>query len=217
MNKMVDSEVKVEISPICSTFRYRVIKRAIDISFSIFSLLLFSPFLGLIAIGIKLSSSGPVFYKWEVIGKGGKPFTGYKFRTMVENAEKLRKRLERFNERKGPTFKMGNDPRVTQFGRILRKFSLDELPQLWSVIKGDISVVGPRPVGPLEWSHFKEHERRKLSVTPGCISPWHAWGKSKEFDEWIRCELEYINHWSLWNDLKILFGGMWYILSGKNY
>jgi len=217
MKKNGSSKFDVPIAPMCETFLYRVFKRSIDIFVSIIALILLSPLMGLIALGIKFSSQGPVFFRWDVVGKGGKPFTGYKFRTMVEEAHKLRRKLEKFNERKGPIFKMEKDPRVTPLGRILRKFSLDELPQLWSVIRGDMSLVGPRPVGPDEWKKFKSWQRRKLSVVPGCISPWHVWGKNKEFKEWLRCELHYIDHWSLWTDIKILVGGIWYILRGKNY
>lgn len=207
----------VKKSAVTSNFSYRFIKRGLDIFVAGIMLMVLFPLFALIGVLIKFSSKGPVFYRWDVIGFCGRPFRGYKFRTMVENADQLRKKLEKLNERKGPTFKLQNDPRVTKLGRILRKFSLDELPQLWSVLKGDMSLVGPRPVGPHEWEKFEEVHRRKLSVIPGCISPWHVWGKSKEFEDWIRCELDYIDHWSLWNDLKILFGGVWYIITGKNY
>jgi lipopolysaccharide/colanic/teichoic acid biosynthesis glycosyltransferase len=173
--------------------------------------------LGLIALIVRLSSPGPLFYNWHVVGRGGKRFTGYKFRTMVVNADELKKDLWQYNERHGPTFKMKNDPRVTPVGRILRRFSLDELPQLWNVLKGDMSLVGPRPVGPDEWEHFEDCQRRKLSVTPGMICLWHVRGKPKEFRQWIKADLEYIDNWSLWLDIKLLFGAAWYMLSGKNY
>ena len=205
------------IAPCTKTLPYRFIKRMIDIVCSGSSLILLSPFLALIAIIIKLSSRGPLFYKWHVIGKGGKRFTGYKFRTMVVNADELKKELLKYNERKGPTFKMKNDPRITRVGRVLRKFSLDELPQLWSVLKGDMSLVGPRPVGPDEWIHFEEWQRRKLSVTPGMICLWHIRGKPKEFSEWIKLDLEYIDNWSIWLDIKLLLGSAWYMISGRNY
>jgi len=207
----------LSIAPCTKTLPYRFIKRLIDIVCSGSSLILLSPFLAFIAIIIKLSSRGPLFYKWHVIGKGGKKFTGYKFRTMVVNADELKKELLKYNERKGPTFKMKNDPRITRVGRILRKFSLDELPQLWSVLKGDMSLVGPRPVGPDEWIHFEEWQRRKLSVTPGMICLWHIRGKPKEFSEWIKLDLEYIDNWSIWLDIKLLLGSAWYMISGRNY
>ncbi len=198
-------------------FNYRVLKRTIDIIIASGALISLSPFLALIALAIKIGSGGPIFYRWPVIGRGGKHFTGYKFRTMVVNADELKKELWQFNERKGPTFKMKNDPRITRVGRILRKYSLDELPQLWSILKGDMSLVGPRPVGPEEWEQFEDWQRRKLSVTPGMICLWHIRGKPKEFTEWIKLDLEYIDNWSLWLDIKLLFGAAWYMISGRNY
>ncbi len=193
------------------------VKRILDVGISAMSLVILTPLLLAIGAVIKITSPGPVLYQWVVIGKGGKRFTGYKLRTMVVNADGLKKDLWQYNERNGPTFKLKNDPRVTPVGRVLRKFSLDELPQLWSVLKGDMSLVGPRPVGPAEWEHFEEWQRRKLSVTPGMICLWHVRGKPKEFKEWIKLDLEYIDNWSLWLDIKLLFGAAWYVLSGSNY
>lgn len=193
------------------------LKRLLDTIVSATSLILLSPFLGLIALAIKFTSPGPVLYPWCVIGRDGRPFVGYKFRTMVPNADELKERLLDKNEMIGPVFKLRNDPRVTPVGRILRKFSVDELPQLWSVLKGDMSLVGPRPVGPQEWEHFEDWQRRKLNVTPGMICLWHLRGKPKEFKEWIKLDLEYIDNWSLWLDIKLLVGAAWYVLSGSNY
>jgi lipopolysaccharide/colanic/teichoic acid biosynthesis glycosyltransferase len=136
---------------------------------------------------------------------------------MIVGADELKRELWHENEMTGPVFKMKNDPRVTPIGRILRKFSVDELPQLWSVLKGDMSLVGPRPVGPQECEHFEDWQRRKLSVTPGMICLWHLRGKPGEFDEWIKLDLEYIDNWSVWLDIKLLFGAAWYVLSGRNY
>jgi len=194
----------------------RLLKRIIDVIISTSFLALLFPFLLGIAVAIKLTSRGPIFYEWNVVGKNGKRFTGYKFRTMVVNADKLKKELWQYNERNGPTFKMKKDPRVTPVGRILRRTSLDELPQLWSVLKGDMSLVGPRPVGPDEWVHFEDWQRRKLSVTPGMICLWHIRGNPREFSEWIKLDLEYIDNWSLWLDIKLIFGAAWYMLSGRN-
>lgn len=194
-----------------------VVKRLLDVGISAMSLVILSPLLLLNATVIKITSPGRVVYQWPVIGKDGKRFTGYKFRTMVFNADELKERLLDRNEMTGPVFKMKNDPRVTPVGRILRKFSLDELPQLWSVLKGDMSLVGPRPVGPSEWERFEDWQRRKLSVTPGMICLWHVRGKPKDFNEWIEIDLEYIDNWSIWLDIKLLFGAAWYMLSGRNY
>ena len=193
------------------------LKRILDIAISAISLILLSPLFAFIALPIKLTSPGPVLYLWRVIGRDGRPFVGYKFRTMIPDADELKQQLLDKNEMTGPVFKMKSDPRVTPVGRILRKFSLDELPQLWNVLKGDMSLVGPRPVGPHEWEHFEEWQRRKLSVTPGMICLWHVRGKPKEFAEWVKLDLEYINNWSLWLDIKLLFGAAWYVLSGRNY
>lgn len=202
----------------CSrTVSYRVAKRGIDIVVSLAALIILSPLLALVALAVKTSSPGPILYEWNVVGRGGRGFTGYKFRTMVTNADDLKAGLWQHNERVGPTFKMRDDPRVTRLGRILRKFSLDELPQLWSVLKGDMSLVGPRPVGPAEWELFELWQRRKLSVTPGAVCLWHARGKPAGHDEWMRLDLEYIDDWSLWLDVKILLASLWYVASGKNY
>jgi lipopolysaccharide/colanic/teichoic acid biosynthesis glycosyltransferase len=121
------------------------------------------------------------------------------------------------NEATGPVFKMKHDPRVTPVGRFLRKFSLDELPQLWSILKGDMSLVGPRPVLTYEWEQFDDWQRQKLSVQPGAVCLWHVRGQPRDFDEWVKLDLEYIENWSLALDLGILVGAMWYILAGKNY
>lgn len=196
---------------------YRYVKRFIDVGLSILGLIFLSPLMIVIGLSIKLKTGGPVFYRWDVIGQGGKPFTGYKFRTMTRDADAVKESLWIYNERKGPTFKMKNDPRITPIGRILRKYSLDELPQLWSVLKGDMSLVGPRPVGPKEWIHFDQRQRRKLSIKPGAVCLWHIQGKPERFSDWIKLDLKYIDHWSLGLDLKILIGTLWYIISGKNY
>jgi lipopolysaccharide/colanic/teichoic acid biosynthesis glycosyltransferase len=116
----------------------------------------------------------------------------------------------------GPVFKMSRDPRVTAVGRVIRRFSVDEFPQLWSVLRGDMSLVGPRPVAPQEWGLFEDWQRRKLSVTPGMICLWHVNGKPKDFEQWVRMDLEYIDKRSLWLDIKILLRGVGYILRGES-
>ena len=208
---------ELTLAPCCHTIAYRVVKRAIDIACSVSALVLLSPLLGLIALLVKRSSPGPCFYRWDVVGRSGRRFSGYKFRSMVAEADSLKKELWRHNERKGPTFKMRDDPRVTRVGAILRKFSLDELPQLWSVLKGDMSLVGPRPVSPSEWEQFADWQRRKLTVTPGMICLWPARGKTKEFDHWINLDLEYIDTWSLWRDVRLVLQSPWHMVSGRNY
>jgi len=193
------------------------IKRGIDVIVSSIALVVLSPFFLIIAALIKLTSPGQVFYEWNVIGFNKKPFKGYKFRSMVKDAEKLKEKLLVQNEMTGPMFKMQNDPRVTTIGRFLRKFSLDELPQLWSVLKGDMSLVGPRPCLQIELPDFESWQRRKFSVKPGLTCLWQASGRSniKDFNEWAKMDLEYIDNWSLWLDFKILLKTVPVVLLGK--
>jgi lipopolysaccharide/colanic/teichoic acid biosynthesis glycosyltransferase len=192
-------------------------KRIMDIVVAAVALVLLSPLLVLIAIVIEFSSAGPVLYRWPVVGQGGRPLKAYKFRTMVVEADAMKQQLLERNEATGPVFKMKHDPRVTKVGHFLRKYSLDELPQLWSVLKGDMSLVGPRPVLIYEWEEFSDWHRQKLSIKPGAVSLWHVRGQPRDLDEWVKLDLEYIENRSLGLDLKILAGTAWYILSGKNY
>jgi len=192
-------------------------KRAVDIIVSGALLIILFPLLVAIGIAIKISSAGQVLYRWPVVGTGGNALKAYKFRTMVVGADDMKGQLLDKNESTGPVFKMKNDPRVTRVGRMLRKFSLDELPQLWSVLKGDMSLVGPRPVLTYEWEGFSEWHRRKLSVKPGMICLWHLRGQPRDFDQWVRLDLEYIDNWSFWLDLKVLAGAAAYVTMGKNY
>lgn len=182
------------------------VKRALDVVISAALLVLFAPLFAVIALAIKLDSRGPVFYVWNVVGQGGRPFRGYKFRTMIENADAVKAQLAAQNEMQGPVFKMKNDPRVTRVGRVLRKFSLDELPQLWSVLKGDMALVGPRPPLQTEYAQFTEYQRQKVLFKPGITCLWQIAGRNEiyDFDEWVRLDLEYMRDWSLWLDMKIL-------------
>jgi exopolysaccharide biosynthesis polyprenyl glycosylphosphotransferase len=186
---------------------YLVAKRAMDLVVSATGLIVLSPLFLLIALAIKLSSPrAPVLYRLDWLGKNGKPFAGYKFRTMVPDADKLKRQLLAFNEMQGPVFKMSNDPRTTRLGRFLRKFSLDELPQLFSVLKGDLSLVGPRAPLREEAERFEFWQRRKLSVKPGISCLWQINGRNKihSFDEWVRLDLQYIKTASFLLDLRIL-------------
>ncbi len=192
-------------------------KRFFDVIVAGGLLILLSPLLLLIALAIRLTSGSPVLYEWQVVGKNGRPFRGWKFRTMVDGADQMKQQLLAQNEMRGPVFKMKDDPRVTPAGRILRKFSLDELPQLWSVLKGDMSLVGPRPPLVYEYELFSEQQKNKLAVRPGMTSLWQVRGKPADFDEWLRLDLEYIQHWSLWLDFKILVQTAFVVLTGKNY
>jgi len=178
-----------------------------DLVLAIALLLVLSPFFLLIALAVRLTSSGPILYRWPVVGRGGRYFVGYKFRTMIEDADRRKGELLVNNEMRGPVFKMENDPRVTRVGRFLRRFSLDELPQLWSVLKGEMSLVGPRPPLQEEYEQFSEWQKQKLAVKPGITCLWQVSGRNRirDFDEWVRLDLKYIQEWSLWLDIKIMF------------
>ena len=161
----------------------------------------------IIALLIKLLSPGPVLFRQQRSGLNGAPFTLYKFRTMVTNAEQFKHELEAMNEMRGPVFKVTNDPRVTPLGKFLRRYSLDELPQLWNVLRGEMSLVGPRPLPVDEVRRFNDlAHRRRLSVKPGITCLWQVQGRNQisDFKDWVRLDLEYIDNWSLWLDIKIL-------------
>ena len=212
----VGNAAAVPLSPLVDRFRYRIAKRCLDASLAAVGLILLSLWFLLLAVLIKLTSTGPILYAWDVIGRGGRPFRGYKLRTMLVNADELKPQLVHKNEMTGPVFKMRADPRITPVGRFLRKYSLDELPQLWSVLRGDMSLVGPRPAGRQEWEHYEPWQRRKLSVTPGITCLWQVSGRNRvsSFDEWVRMDLDYIDHWSLWLDLRILLRTVAVVLHG---
>jgi len=195
----------------------RALKRLLDVVVSAVGMVVLLPVFLLLILAVKLTSRGPAFYRWEVIGKGCRPFRSYKFRTMVANADQIKRELMTHNEMMGPVFKMREDPRITQIGRFLRKYSLDELPQVWSVFKGDMSLVGPRPCLQSELPHFSEWHRQKFAVTPGITCLWQISGRNeiKDFDMWVKMDLEYIEHWSFWLDLKILVKTIPAVLSGR--
>ena len=192
-------------------------KRALDLLGSAVALVIFSPLFVLTAILVKFTSPGPVFFRWNVIGQGRKPFVSYKFRTMLNGADRLREQLRDKNEMTGVFFKMKNDPRVTRLGRFLRRFSLDELPQLCSVFKGDMSLVGPRPTQVFEYEQLKDWQKQRVDVKPGAVSLWIVSGKTSDFDQMVYQDLEYVRNWSLWLDLRILLKAVPYVLLGKNY
>jgi len=195
------------------------IKRTIDLVGSTFLLIALLPIFLIVAIAVKVSSPGPIFYRWNVVGLHKKPFTGWKFRTMYTRADQEKHRLSAQNEMSGPVFKMRNDPRVTPVGRFLRKYSLDELPQLWSVFTGVMGFVGPRPAGPHELINYKNWQRRRLSIKPGITCLWQVNGRNEisSFDEWAELDLEYIDNWSLWLDIKIMAKTIPTVLSGKGW
>lgn len=182
-----------------------LVKRAMDVILSVLDLIAVSPILLLIAIAIKFSSEGPVFFGQERVGLNGRIFRMYKFRSMVVNAEELKSNLVCLNEMSGPVFKISNDPRVTPVGRFLRKTSLDELPQLWNVFLGSMSLVGPRPPLPSEVNMYDPKHRKRLAVKPGITCIWQISGRNEvDFEEWMEMDAKYVERWSLWMDLEIL-------------
>jgi exopolysaccharide biosynthesis polyprenyl glycosylphosphotransferase len=191
-------------------------KRAADLTVSALGLIVLAPLLLILAILVRLSSPGPILYRQTRCGLNGRRFTLYKFRSMVANAEELRSDLEALNELEGPAFKMTNDPRCTAIGRWLRKFSLDELPQLWNVLIGDMSFVGPRPPLPPEVERYAPWQRRRLRMRPGLTCLWTLEGRNRlSFDRLVQFDLAYIDNWSLWLDLKIFLKTIPHVASGR--
>ncbi|HQP92235.1 MAG TPA: sugar transferase, partial [Candidatus Omnitrophota bacterium] len=188
-------------------FWHLFVKRLFDVIVSAALLLILSPLLVIVSLFIKLTSEGPVFFRQERIGLKGRRFPLYKFRSMKVGAEQMLKELLSENEMTGPAFKMKNDPRITPFGRFIRKTSIDELPQLWNVLRGDMSLVGPRPPIPSEVHQYDNWHRRRLSMRPGITCIWQVNGRNQitDFERWVKLDLEYIDNWSLWLDTRIFF------------
>lgn len=193
-----------------------LVKRVADAVGAALLLVGLGPLLALLGLLVKLSSPGPVLYPQERCGLGGRRFTLYKFRSMVADADERRQELEALNEADGPVFKIRNDPRCTPLGRWMRKFSLDELPQLWSIVKGDMSFVGPRPPLPEEVERYERWQRRRLRMRPGLTCLWALEGRSQlSFARWMQLDLDYIDTWSLWLDLKIFLKTIPRVLAGR--
>jgi exopolysaccharide biosynthesis polyprenyl glycosylphosphotransferase len=189
-----------------------------DFALSLLFLVIASPFLLLVAALIKLGSPGPVLFRQQRSGLNGQPFIIFKFRTMTTDAESRKHELAALNEMSGPVFKVTNDPRVTPIGRFLRKYSIDEFPQLFNVLRGEMSLVGPRPLPVDEVKRFDDYShRRRLSMKPGLTCLWQISGRSEvtDFNEWVRLDLEYIDNWSVWLDLKIIWLTIPVVLTGK--
>jgi exopolysaccharide biosynthesis polyprenyl glycosylphosphotransferase len=192
------------------------LKRLFDIVSSAVALWMLLPLLGAVAALIKLTSRGPVFFKQQRVGLHGKPFHMLKFRSMVVNAEELKAKLEKQNEQTGPVFKMKNDPRITRIGRFIRKYSIDELPQLINVLRGDMSVVGPRPPVPQEVMKYEAWQRRRLSVRPGLTCIWQVSGRNQiSFEQWMYLDMQYIDHWSLSGDINLILQTIPVVLTGR--
>jgi exopolysaccharide biosynthesis polyprenyl glycosylphosphotransferase len=191
------------------------IKRSVDAIVSAIALLLLSPLFLLIAILIRFDSEGPVFYSSVRLGKKGKTFVCHKFRTMAVDAEGRKESLQHLNEREGILFKISNDPRLTKLGRFLRKWSLDELPQLWNIMKGDMSLVGPRPPIPDEFKLYATEHLRRLEVVPGLTGLWQVQSRqSPSFDDYIQLDLQYVDTWSVWLDITLIAKTFYVVLAG---
>jgi exopolysaccharide biosynthesis polyprenyl glycosylphosphotransferase len=195
----------------------RRVKRTLDLVGAGVGLLLLSPLLAVVAAAVRLESPGPVFFGQQRVGRHGRPFRMLKFRSMVVDAEARRAALEAQNEhREGPVFKIARDPRITRVGRLIRKFSIDELPQLWNVLRGEMSLVGPRPPIPAEVRQYDAWQRRRLSVLPGLTGLWQVSGRNHiSFDQWMRLDLQYIDNWSLGLDLALLGRTIPVVLTGR--
>ncbi|NPA90224.1 MAG: undecaprenyl-phosphate glucose phosphotransferase [Chloroflexi bacterium] len=186
---------------------YKIIKRLMDLTLASVAILIFAPIMAIIAVAIKLDSpNGPILFKQKRIGKDGVPFYMYKFRSMIPEAEQIKPKLYTMNEADGPIFKIKNDPRTTRVGRIIRRFSLDELPQFFNVLRGEMSLVGPRPALPEEVAQYEPWHYKRLQVRPGITGLWQISGRSDlSFDEMMLLDIYYVENWSPWLDVRILF------------
>jgi exopolysaccharide biosynthesis polyprenyl glycosylphosphotransferase len=194
-----------------------LLKQAIDLFGAFLLLVIFALPLALVALAIRLTSPGPIFFRQQRAGLNGRPFTMYKFRTMDSDAEQRKQELAALNEMSGPVFKMTADPRVTPIGKWLRRYSIDEFPQLLNVLLGEMSLVGPRPLPVDEVKRFDDlAHRRRLSVKPGLTCLWQISGRNNvtDFKDWVRLDLQYIDNWSIWLDLKILWRTIPVVLFG---
>lgn len=197
---------------------YLFFKRTMDILGSGIGLILLSPIFLLVALAIKIEDpKGKVFFSQERCGENNKLFKMYKFRSMISNAEELLDELMDENEMDGPVFKIKEDPRITKIGRFIRKTSIDELPQLYNILVGDMSIVGPRPAIPHEVEEYNDYQRQRLLVKPGLTCIWQVSGRNSiGFDEWVEMDLEYIEKRNLWMDIKLIFKTVWVLFGDDN-
>ena len=196
---------------------YMILKRALDIICSIIGLTLLSPIILVVAILIKLESKGPIIFSQKRVGLNGQEFDMYKFRSMVQNAEELKEKLAKQNEMSGPMFKIKDDPRVTKVGKFIRKTSIDELPQLINVLKGEMSLVGPRPSLPKEVAKFERWMLKRLDVKPGLTCYWQVSGRNNiDFVNWMKLDLQYVEDRSFVLDLKLIFKTFFVLFGDKN-
>ena len=196
---------------------YEICKRTIDIIGAGLGLILLSPIIAIVACAVKFTSKGPVFFSQKRVGKNGELFEMYKFRSMVVNAEELKENLEDQNEMSGPMFKIKDDPRITKVGKFIRKTSIDELPQLWNILKGDMSLVGPRPSLPKEVEQFDNWMFKRLSVRPGLTCYWQVSGRNNiDFEDWMKLDIKYVEERNFWIDIKLIFKTVFVLFGDKN-
>ncbi len=196
---------------------YSVFKRLLDIMGSVIGLIIASPILIIVGILIKLESKGPIIFAQRRVGLNGKEFKMYKLRSMVANAEDLKEKLVEQNEMSGPMFKIKDDPRITKIGKFIRKTSIDELPQLINVLKGDMSLVGPRPSLPNEVKEFEPWMLRRLEVKPGLTCYWQVMGRNNiDFENWMKLDIKYVNERSFWLDIKLIFKTFFVLFGDEN-
>ena len=185
---------------------YYILKRVIDVTGSLTGILLLSPLMLITIVAIKVESRGPIFFYQNRVGKQGEMFKMYKFRSMVTNAEEVLKELKNENEMSGPMFKMKDDPRITKVGKLLRRTSIDELPQLINILRGEMSLVGPRPNLKKEVIRFSKFQKQKLYAKPGLTCYWQVMGRSSiDFEEWMKLDIKYIEERNTWIDIKLIF------------
>jgi len=216
--ELVHEKFSVEYTPQFEKSQYYyLIKRCMDIIGAIVGLILLSPIMLITAILIKLGSRGPIIFAQPRVGENGKVFMMYKFRSMVQNAEDLLYKLKKENEMSGPMFKIRKDPRITRVGRFIRVTSIDETPQLINVLRGDMSLVGPRPNLPREVEKFTEYQKQKLIVRPGLTCYWQVSGRNNiGFEEWMELDIKYIKERNLWVDIKLIFHTFFVLFGDEN-
>lgn len=213
----VDEKIGFEVITKEKSIIYKFFKRLLDIICSLLGLIILCPVLLIVAILIKLESRGAVIFSQKRVGLNGNEFKMYKFRSMVQNAEELKEKLAKQNEMSGPMFKIKDDPRVTKVGKFIRKTSIDELPQLINVLKGEMSLVGPRPSLPKEVSKFEPWMLKRLQVKPGLTCYWQVLGRNNvDFEDWMKLDLQYVNDRSFWLDLKLILKTVTVLFGDKN-
>lgn len=213
----INLDINVEVRKKESRVIYNFFKRIIDIVGSLCGLVILSPILIIVGVLIRLESKGPIVFVQKRVGKSGKEFDMYKLRSMIVNAEEIKEKLKEQNEMSGPMFKMKDDPRITKMGKFIRKTSIDELPQLLNVLKGDMSLVGPRPSLPNEVKEFEPWMLKRLDVKPGLTCYWQVMGRNNiDFEEWMKLDVKYVNERRLWLDIKLIFKTFFVLFGDKN-